>query len=225
MKNRRRAAACWIIVVGLGAGCAAPASPAATPTVAQAPTAAVIVNGPDVFAIDPAATTVSYSVDETFLNDNNRLATAVGVTSVVSGTLALNRVDPARSQLGTFTVDLSTLKSDSSRRDNAIRRQWLESATYPLAAFVARGVEGFPASPAEGQDLAFRLLGDLTVRQATRAVTWEVTAQLAGERITGSARTVILMADFGVTPPDIAGILRVKDGVTLTIQFTLLPVE
>lgn len=196
----------------------APATDLPTPT-AAAPSGIVP------YAIDPSRTTVQYSVEETFINDNNRLATAIGRTSEVNGTLNLNFDDPASSTFGEFTVDISTLRSDSSRRDNAIRRQWLESSTYPLATFVVRGVEGFPPNPQPGQDITFKLLGDLTVRTTTRAVTWDVTARLDNETLSGTATTFILMADFGVEPPDIAGILRVKDGVTLTLNFVMLPTQ
>lgn len=196
----------------------APATDLPTPT-------AAVPSGIVPYAIDPSRTTVQYSVEETFINDNNRLATAIGRTSEVNGTLNLNFDDPASSTFGEFTVDISTLRSDSSRRDNAIRRQWLESSTYPLATFVVRGVEGFPPNPQPGQDISFKLLGDLTVRTTTRAVTWDVTARLDNETLSGTATTFILMADFGVEPPDIAGILRVKDGVTLTLNFVMLPTQ
>jgi len=202
---------------------AVPATDLPAPTVA-APTPAA-PTGVIPYVIDPSQTTVQYAVEETFLNDNNRLATAIGRTSEVKGTLNLNFSDPASSEFGEFSVDISTLRSDSSRRDNAIRREWLESATYPIATFVVRGVEGFPADPQPGQDIRFKLLGDLTVRTGTRAVTWEVTARLENERLSGTATTFILMRDFGIEPPNIANILIVKDGVTLTLNFVMLPTQ
>lgn len=199
-------------------------TPTAALTTDPAPTAAA-PTGIVPYAIDPSQTTVQYAVEETFLNENNRLATAIGRTSEVNGTLNLNFDDPASSEFGEFTVDISTLRSDSSRRDNAIRREWLESATYPLATFVVRGIEGFPPNPQPGQDITFKLLGDLTVRTTTRAVTWDVTARLENERLSGTATTFILMKDFGVEPPNIANILIVKDGVTLTLNFVMLPTQ
>lgn len=216
---------------------AAPASatapaPTATAPVADSPTAeptaAPTAAGPAgavPYAIDPSQTTVEYAVDETFLNDNNRLATAIGKTSEVNGTLTLNFDNPAQSEFGEFTVDISTLTSDSSRRDNAIRRQWLESSTYPLATFVVRGVEDFPADPQPGQDLSFKLRGDLSVRTATQAVTWDVTARLDNEQLRGTATTFIMMADFGIEPPNIANILIVRDGVTVRLNFVMLPTQ
>jgi len=170
-------------------------------------------------AVIPAETTVSYSVDETFLNQNNKLATAVGITNQVTGSLTFDPNQPSQVEFGEFTVDISTLKSDSDRRDNAIRGRWLESASFPIAKMTVTSLNGFPEAPQEGQPVTFQMVGDLTVREATQPVTWDVTATYQGGKLTGQATTFIMMADWGVDPPNIAGVLIVKDGVTLTIDF------
>jgi len=196
------------------------AAPTNQPTAASpAPTGTLL------YGFDTTRTTASYSVEETFINENNRLAVTVGRTRDVQGSLAINFDDPANSQFGEFTVNLSTLRSDSRRRDETLKTEWLESTTYPTATFVVKSVENFPANPQPGQELTFRLLGDLTVRTTTRAVTWDVTAKLEGDTLTGTATTFIMMADFGIQPPSIAGILNVKDGVTLKLEFVMLPAE
>ena len=56
----------------------------------------------------------------------------------------------------------------------------------------------------------------------TKTVTWEVTAVLNGNELTGTATTQILLVDFGVEPPSIAGVLSVTDGALLTLNFTLV---
>jgi polyisoprenoid-binding protein YceI len=173
-------------------------------------------------ALLPAETTVSYSVDETFLSEGNKLATAVGVTNRVTGSLSFDPNQPAQVEFGEFTVDISTLKSDRDRRDRAIQTRWLESATFPIAKFNVTGMSGFPESPQEGQPFSFQMTGDLTVREATQPVTWDVTATYQDGKLTGKATTSIMMADWGVEPPNIAGVLIVKDGVTLTIDFAFL---
>jgi polyisoprenoid-binding protein YceI len=197
------------------------APPTKAPTEAPAEGA---LTGVRTYGFDTAATTASYSVDETFLSDN-RLATAVGRTSTISGQLEINFADPAASNLGTIEVDISTLESDSARRDNAIRGQWLESSRFPLATFTATAIDGLTATPADDEQVSFTLSGDMTVRETTLPVTWDVVATVSGETITGTATTNILMADFGVEPPNIGGILSVTDGVLLTVEFTLTPVE
>ena len=82
----------------------------------------------------------------------------------------------AASEFEPFVVDISTLKSDRSRRDRAIRTQWLESATYPLATFEVKEMRNFPADPQEGELISFQLAGDMTVKETTVEVVWDVTA-------------------------------------------------
>jgi hypothetical protein len=56
-------------------------------------------------------------------------------------------------------------------------------------------------------------------------LTWDMTARLDGETLTGSASTFLYMNDFGFAAPDVAGILKVTDGVTVTVQFTAQEVK
>ncbi len=171
------------------------------------------------FVIVPEETTASYSIEETFFNENNRLNTAVGTTTVVSGELTLNYADPTASTFGQFVVDLSTLRSDQNRRDRAIRTRWLESNTYPLARFDVTEIRNFPADPQEGVPIAFQLVGDMTVKETTRQESWDVIATLAGDRLTGTATLATTLEAFNIPIPSILGILSVTDGITLTLDF------
>jgi polyisoprenoid-binding protein YceI len=204
---------------------ASTATPAVEPTLPPTPEPAESApetgSRPVQFVIVPEETTASYSIDEIFIDQNNTLATAVGRTSAVEGELMLDFEDPAASQFGQFRVDISTLTSDRSRRDNAIRRQWLESASYPLATFDVKEVRGFPAGAREGEPVEFELVGDMTIKETSREVTWDVTAVLEGDRLSGTATTFILLEDFDVPVPNIAGILRVTDGATVTLDFAM----
>jgi polyisoprenoid-binding protein YceI len=175
----------------------------------------------ETFTILSEESEASYSIDEVFINDNNTLATAVGVTSMITGSLTLNYDNPAASEFTPFVVDISTLASDRSRRDRAIRREWLESSTYPLATFDVTEIRNFPANPEEGTPLSFQLAGDMTVKETTREVVWDVTVTLEGDRLTGTATFVTFLADFNIPVPSIAGVLRVTDGLTLTLDFVM----
>ena len=196
-------------------------APASTEPVATeaAPSAGGVV----VYKIVPGESTVSYEVGETFFSENNRFAVAVGVTSDVNGEVQVDHTNPQNSMLGPVTVDISKLQSDSGRRDGRIREQWLESARYPIATFTPTGTEGLPSAYTEGQPINFKVAGDLTVREATQPVTFDVTATLQGGALTGTATTTILMSAFGVGPIEIAGILGTEDEVKLTISFVARP--
>jgi polyisoprenoid-binding protein YceI len=211
---------------------AAPAAAAPTAVApADAPTAAAAANAPTAaapsgasgdartFTIVPEQTEASYEVQEKFLNRDlpNK---AIGKTNAVTGDLQVSTAGKPNGKVTNITVDLSKLTSDESRRDNRIRTQWLESNKYPLATFVSTDAQGIPESYTEGQDVTFKLTGDMTIRDVTKPVTFDVTGKLVGDTITGTATSQILMKDFGFDPPNVAGMLTVDDGVTVTINFT-----
>lgn len=190
------------------------AEPAAEPEQTEGPHTAR-------FVFVPEETQAGYSIREVFISDNNTLATAVGVTSQVQGEFTLNYDDPAASEFSQFVVDISTLKSDRSQRDRAIRRQWLESTKYPLATFDVREVRGLPADPQEGEAISFQLAGEMTVKETTQEVVWDVTAALEGDRLAGTATLETTLESFNIPVPSIANILRVTDGITLTLDFVM----
>jgi polyisoprenoid-binding protein YceI len=182
-----------------------------------------VAAGPVTFKIVPGESRASYEVGETFLNQNNRFNLAIGVTSVVNGEIYADLANPPASTLGGISIDISQFTSDSSRRDNAIRRDWLESSRFPMAVFKPTGIESLPASYAEGQEYAFRVTGDLTVKETTRPVTFDVTASLQGDTLTGRAEATILMSDFGVGPISILGVLTTEDQAKLILEFVARP--
>ena len=195
-------------------------APAEQPTAAtEQPTAASAGAGARTFKIVPEQTEASYEVQEQFLN-RNLPNMAVGKTNAVEGELQLSLDGKPTGNVTKIAVDLRTLTSDSSRRDSRIRSQWLESDKYPYATFTSTDVQGAPESYADGQDVSFKLIGDMTIRDVTKPVTFDVTGKLAGDTITGTATTKILMRDFGFDPPSIAGMLTVQDGVTIKVDFT-----
>ena len=147
-----------------------------------------------------------------------------GQAEVVVGAF-VNQIHEFSLKDNSFTVDLSTLTSDRPRRDKAIREEWLESAKYPTATFVASGIAGLPADAAPGKPIAFDVKGDLTIRDITQPQRWAMTAQLDGDLLSGTATTYLLMRNFGFEPPDIGGILKVTDGVTVTVTFVAQEVQ
>ena len=197
------------------------AAPAAEPTAAPAvePTAAPAASGMRTFTIVTEQSSASYEVQEKFLN---RAAPnkAIGTTKAVEGELQLSLDGQPTGQISKITVDLRQLTSDSSRRDSRIRSEWLESDKYPFATFTSTEVQGAPASYTDGQEVSFKLVGNMTIREVTKPVTFDVVGKLQGDTITGTATTQLLMKDFGFDPPNIAGILTVDDGVTVTVNFT-----
>ncbi len=173
---------------------------------------------PTVFSIILGESEVSYEVGETFLGDN-RFATAIGVTPQVTGMIMGDLTDPRSVVLGPAEVDISQFKSDSDRRDNKIRSDFLESTKFPIATFKPTEIEGIPDEYIEGEPLTLLVTGDLTVKETTQPVTFEVKAQLEDGALTDEASTTILMSDFGVGPISILGFLETEDEIILTFNY------
>jgi polyisoprenoid-binding protein YceI len=166
----------------------------------------------------PETSKATYKVSETFINQGNRLNVAEGTTSDIAGDLFIDRTKPSASRVDTIKVDISKLASDSEQRDDMIRDHWLESKKFPTATFVGKRIEGLADTPyKDGDELTFKIIGDLTVRTVTKEVTFEAKGKIVGDTFTGTATTKFNMTDFGFDPPSIFGILKAENGVELTL--------
>lgn len=194
--------------------------PPAAPTLVVAPTSAATTTTAStarIYRIDPEKSQASYTVDETFF-DMRGLVTVTGTTNGVAGDILVDYANPSASKIGEIVVDISQLRTDERSRDNAIRRGWLESARYPLATFKNTTASGLPAQWVEGEAHPFTLEGDMTVREATRRVSWAAEVTFMGDTLHGKATASLKMSDFGVTPPSLE-ILRVEDDIVLRLDF------
>lgn len=213
--------ACLFVVTGA----AMPVAPVLAPpdsVLAVAP-AAPAPAGPQRFTIVPGESSVTYRVNETFISEGNRLNTAVGVTTEVRGEIFVDRARPANSRIGTISVDISQFKSDSARRDNAIRDRWLQSARFPIAEFTPTSIQGLPPTYQDGREVSVQIAGNLKIRDVTRPVTFASTIKLDGTTLTVMGTTTIKMTDFGFDPPSILGILRSENEAKLEFKFVARP--
>jgi len=186
------------------------------------------LSGVHTYTIVPSASNAAYLVDEEFfagalakLGIEAGLADVVGRTQEFEGQFTIN-FDDLSSLEGTnhFTVKLNTLTTDQSRRDNWIRTDGPRFNDFPLAEFTATGLEGAPESYAEGEEVQFKLLGDLTIREITQPIAFDVTARVEGDTVTGVATADLKMTDFGIEPPNFANTLSVANEFQVRIEFT-----
>ena len=145
---------------------------------------------------------------------------AIGKTQQVSGAIVLDKsgkVVPAQSKI---TINLASLTSDESRRDGFIQRRTLQTSQFPNAIFTVTEVTGLPAAlPNEG-DHTFMLTGDLTIKDVTKPVSWDVTASFSPQEVTGSANTSITFEQFELDKPSVLIVLSLADTLKLEIDFT-----
>ncbi len=213
--------------IGASVSGAQTTQPSATSAAAaQQPTVAASTNSgtagkATVYHIDPSQSEAHYEVAETFFQ-GNRLNLAIGRTKGVAGDILVDFANPANSQIGTMVIDVSQLKSDENRRDNFIRNNGLQSAQYPQATFKPTKVEGLPASVKPGDTLTLKVTGDLTVKDTTKPVTFDVTLTADQSQVKGTASTEIALSDFGAGPIQIA-MLQTEDKAKLVFDFVAVP--
>ena len=190
-----------------------------SPTISPVPPSSSVTECTVLYVIDQSKSNVNYGVGETFLNQNNRYNYAEGVTNIVSGDISVNFTEPSLSSVGDITVDISAFKSAKTRRDNAIRDRWLESAKFPIAIFSPTQLNGLPEKYIPGDTVDFEIDGSLSVRDAVRPASFSVTLTINDGEMLGQASTRLLMTDFGFDPPDISGILIAENEVDITFVF------
>jgi len=197
-----------------GAGAAAVSTPSGS-------AAALAQNGVLSLVTVPDGTSASYKVREQ-LAGHNFPNDAIGTTTGVTGTLAIRPDGTLLPGSSRFVVDLQALKSDQPMRDGYLRRATLQTSTYPDMVFVPTAVAGLPSPlPASG-DLAFQIAGDCTLKGVTHHVTWNATAHVADQQLTGSASTTQTFESLGLTQPHVMRVLTIQDSIQLQINFHMV---
>ena len=146
---------------------------------------------------------------------------AVGATRSVSGEVVLEPDGTFLPGTSRVVIDLRTLRSDQSRRDAYIQQNTLETAQFPTAELVPLQTVGLPLPLPSNAEVAFQIVGDLTVHGVTRQTVWDVAALLGEQEVTGLASTRVRMTDFGMTPPRAGPVVDIDDELTLELQFAV----
>ena len=205
----------------------APTAPTAAPTEAMAATEApaetpteapAVATGQTTFTLG-AGTIARYKVEEVLANTGFKIA--IGETSDVAGSIAFDADGNVAADGSRIAVQAATLRTDSNRRDGYVRNRTLLTDTYREVVFQPRAIDGLPASIADASGpVEFTITGDLTVRDQTREVTWDATAEFAGDgTATGFASVMFTFEDFGMDKPRVAIVVSVEDEILLELDF------
>jgi len=193
---------------------AAPAYP-----VGQAATApAASTSDALLFQIVPTESSVRFIIDE-ILNGSPK--TVIGETDQVAGQIEVNFAEPAASRVGQIQVNARTLTTDSNFRNRAINNAILQTGSYEFITFNPNSLSGLPASATVGDTFTFQVTGDLTIRDITQMVTFEVEITVVSEsRLSGKASATIQRADYKLVIPEVPSVAGVDEAVKLEIDFT-----
>ena len=146
---------------------------------------------------------VGYLAPKQFLNSG--LETVEGITNEIIGefTLSLSECDQADSCLLITNLiiraDISTLKSNSVIRDQALNNQWLQSTLFPEAVF--RIDELVLPNKDFDSKVEDTIVGKLSIREIELDTPFSITAFLDGDKIFISGFTEIDTTWFGFDAP------------------------
>ena len=144
----------------------------------------------------------------------------IGTTNQMAGEIALDANDLSTAQVGAIQVNARTLVTDDDRRNQAIRNRILNTDNYEFITFTPTQISGLQGTAAVGQEFTFQIAGDLTIRDVTKPVVFDVTAQLVTEdKLIGSAVTTIQRGDFNIVIPSVPFVANVGEEITLEINF------
>ena len=170
-----------------------------------------------IFEISQDASEVRFELDEDLRG--NRI-TVVGTTNQVAGQIALNFADLSSAQVGEIQINARTLATDNNFRNRAIQNEILQTGSYEFISFVPTAVSGLPESVNVGQFIQFTIEGELTIRDVTESVTFEVTATAVTETaIQGTATATVLRDAYGLNIPEVPNVANVENEVDLVINF------
>ena len=143
--------------------------------------------------------------------------TAVGRTQNVSGSMTIDGTAITAMQVG---VDMTTLHSDDSRRDDRLRTDGLQTNEFPTATFTLTQPIEVGSVPKERQTIQAVAVGDLTLHGVTRSVQVSIQAQRNGDEIEAIGNVDVALTAYGIQAP--TGFLVLSIANTGTIELHLL---
>lgn len=157
-----------------------------------------------------------YRVDEVL---NGQPVTVTGRTTEVTGSLSFRELTLESAE---FEVDVASIATDNSQRDNYFRQQALGVDEHPTARFELSDPVTAAHVPAAGEVVEQTLTGDLTLAGATHRVTFEVQVRTDGETTEIAGQIPIAFADFGIEAPNL-GFVAVEP--TGYVEFSLVAMQ
>jgi len=201
----------WYILIG-------PSSPAAVGATAPVIPAGAAVAVPASFdgtwnvstalgtAGDGTASFVGYRVQEQLVGVGGH--EAVGRTPKVTGSMSLSGSVVDNVQI---TADMTALVSDNGQRDNQLRRQAIETDSFPTSMFKTIAPISLGTLPADGKTVQATATGALTIHGVTRTVTIDLAVQRQGGIIAVAGSVPIVFADWSIDKPTSFSVLTVDD--------------
>jgi len=141
------------------------------------------------------ASLARYRVTETLFGQSG---TAVGTTNRVTGSLTI--VDTSVTA-ATFSVDMTSVKSDESTRDGQFQNRIMDTADFPTATFTLSSPIDLAPVPADGAQKTYSAHGKFQLHGTTKDVTFTLTARRAANVIQVQGDEPIAFSDYNIGNP------------------------
>jgi polyisoprenoid-binding protein YceI len=162
-----------------------------------------------------SGSTAGYRVDEVLFGQNN---TAVGRTHDVSGELTLSGTEVKD---GKIVVNLDSVTSDRTQRDNQFRGRIMDVASFPTATFALTQPIQLGRVPGNGQVITVKATGNVTLRGTTKPVTVTAKAVPTGNTVKISGSIPITFADWNIPNPSFGPVTTQDHGeIEFLVSFT-----
>ena len=162
------------------------------------------------------ATSAGYRVQEKFAAGVAKV-TAAGRTPDVTGTVTVVGKNVTAAKLN---VNMTTLTSNKSQRDNQIRNRGIETNKFPTATFTLTSPVRLPTF-SEGKVFKTSATGNLTLHGVTKKVTIPLNAKESGSTFFVQGSLPIVMSDYSIQPPSIGGFVTVDGNGSLEFLASL----
>ena len=144
---------------------------------------------------------------------------AIGETNQISGSIIFNKDGNIIEDESKITVNVNSLKSDSSRRDRYISRRSLESEKYPEATIFIKEIRNLPWPLPESGSAEINIIGDMNVHGVTDRIAWDTEVNFNKNKINGIAKTNFKFEKFNMDLPRVAIVLSVENNIRLELDF------
>ncbi|PWH17892.1 MAG: polyisoprenoid-binding protein [Anaerolineae bacterium] len=190
------------------------AYPAPEPTLANAPEQST---GELIFQIVSAESTARFTIYEELRGSPKDV---IGETNLVTGEMLVHPGELSQSKVGVIQINARGFATDDERRNAAIRNRILQTDAYEYIVFEPTSLEGLSGIGEVGKSYSFLITGNLTIRDVTQPVTFEVTVTVESPtRLSGSATATIRRSDFKLVVPNVPFVANVADEVKLELIF------
>ena len=147
---------------------------------------------------------------------------AVGRTSQMTGRATFTEAhDIVTITAASFDVNVSTLKSDRSMRDEKIHEIGLESSRYPSATFALSSPVVLPASAVTGTIVHVHVTGVFNIHGTSKTETLPLEMSLSNSTVQAVGSLTFPWGEFNMTAPSIGGFVNVTEKATMEFDLHL----